>query len=656
MTSIQPDFKPASHSARAHTWCVARCLLGASLSLSAQAAPPVVAREGLYATAWMQRAVEFRGNALQTYRAATARLPQVKTDGQTASVEQQRVGGFKSKKPAVVLDIDETVLDNSPAQAALIAQGQSFGDGSAFERWVQAAQAQALPGAKAFITEARARGFRVVFISNRNCAKDTAFDANGRALSCPQKPATLKNLSQALGYTVAEADLMLRGEVQGRDDSDKVARRLELAKKNRIALLLGDDLNDFIRRAEYDPEAHATQWGDRWFALPNAMYGSWVSTLGKLDQVYAALQPWADAGPTPVLTPVPTPTPNPTPVDPAPQPTTSPGITQLNLVSWNLEWMSDADTLVSAQYWEECARLSFPNTKPFNREDLPFCDVYSKKGITTDAQYRSTKLAPMRARLAELAAEGMDVLSTQEVQGPSALAQVLPAGFEVLCATTRPDPQNLVVAVRKAWAQGLSCEEVRSLSREGAPGVSRPVRRGLAVSLPVNGKTVQLLDVHLKSSCPTGPLDTSSNPNCGTLRRQVEPLEAWIEAQAEAGRPFLIAGDWNRDLEAEARGNLPARGDASDPKGPIEQSVVRNVWPEINDMAPPTSAMALVQMDRSAAAGKACHDILDQMAVSITLRGMLAPASLQGGELPAAFLSRPKTASDHCPVRTRLVF
>jgi 5'-nucleotidase (lipoprotein e(P4) family) len=638
-----PASKPVSHSMRAHTWYVAVLLAGVSLSLSAQASPPVVAREGLYATAWMQRAVEFRANALQTYRAATARLAQVKTDGQTASVEQQRKGGFKSKKPAVVLDIDETVLDNSPAQAALIAQGQSFGDGSAFERWVQAAQAQALPGAKAFITEARARGFRVVFISNRNCAKDTAFDANGRALNCPQKPATLKNLSQALGYTVAEADLMLRGEVQGRDDGDKVARRTELAKKNRIALLLGDDLNDFIRRSEYDPEVHATQWGDRWFALPNAMYGSWVSTLGKLDQVYAALQPWSDADPAPVPTPVPTPTP-------------SSGITQLNLVSWNLEWMSDADTLVSAQYWEECTRLSFPNTKPFGREDLPFCDVYSKKGITTDAQYRSTKLAPMRARLLELAAEGMDVLSTQEVQSPSALAQVLPAGFEVLCATTRPDPQNLVVAVRQAWAQGLSCEEVHSLSREGTPGVSRPVRRGLAVSLPVKGKTVQLLDVHLKSSCPTGPLDTSSNPNCGTLRRQVEPLEAWIEAQAEAGRPFLIAGDWNRDLEAEANGHLPARGDGSDPQGPIQQAVVRSIWPEINDMAPPTSAMALVQMDRSAAAGKACHDILDQMAVSITLRGMLAPASLQGGELPAAFLSRPKTASDHCPVRTRLVF
>jgi hypothetical protein len=300
--------------------------------------------------------------------------------------------------------------------------------------------------------------------------------------------------------------------------------------------------------------------------------------------------------------------------------------------------------------------LNFPNAKPFGRQELPFCDVYSKRGITTDAHYRNAKLAALRARLVELAAEGMDVLSTQEVQGPSALAQVLPEGFEVLCATTRPDPQNLVIAVRKGWAQGLRCAEVRALSREDTPGVVHPVRRGLALSVPAQGHTLQVLTVHLKASCPSGPLDSTRNTACATLRHQAAPLEAWIEAQANAGHPFMIVGDWNRDLEAEAQHHYPARSDGSDPTGPINAEVVRNLWPEINDMAPPSSAMALVKMDRSAASGRACHDILDQMAVSLTLRGMLRPSSLDAGELPATFLSRPAAASDHCPVRTRLVF
>lgn len=600
-------------------------------------AQPVVAREQLNAVLWAQQAVEYRALSLQAYRQASARLATVKAATlQTASVEQAQSGGFKSKKPAVVLDIDETVLDNSPANARQVLDGRGF-DANAFQRWTLAAQATPLPGARAFSDKARALGLQLIFITNRECDKAAGYDSQGHAKSCPQKPATLQNLRTVLGYQVADTDVLMRYEVQGRDDSDKQARRAEVARRARIAMLIGDDLNDFIRRADYKAESHADKWGAQWFALPNATYGSWERGFAAVDQKYAALRAWSDPGSVPEGG--------------------TGAVGSLRLLSWNMEWLADPAALQEGNFWTECARLGFPNKKLPGHDDLPFCDVYKKDGITTAAQYEGKKLAALRTRLVELSGQpGVDVMAVQEVQNPAALAAVLPPTFEVRCFTTRPDPQNVGFAVRKGLNLPLSCEEVVSLSREDDADVDRPVRRGLALGITVKGKTLSILNVHLKSSCPTGRLDSASNSNCHTLQHQVAPLEAWLEQQADQGRPFMILGDWNRDLEAEVAGHFPARSDASDPTGPANPAVVRNLWPEINDLQPATSAMELVRMDRSASAGRACHDILDQMVYSITLKGLLAPGALDNGALPARFESRPAAASDHCPVSTQLVF
>jgi len=598
--------------------------------------PPVVAREQLNAVLWSQQAVEYRALSLQTYRQASARLATVKAASlQTASVEQAQAGGFKSKKPGVVLDIDETVLDNGPANARGVMDGRGF-DPKAFERWTLAAQATALPGVRAFVDKARALGLQLVFITNRECDKAAGYDNLGRAKVCPQKPATVQNLRAALGYKVADADVLMRHEVQDRDDSDKQARRAEVARRVRIAMLIGDDLNDFIRRADYDAQRHADKWGAQWFALPNATYGSWERGFASVAQKYVALQAWPDSGSAPEG---------------------GSAESRLRLLSWNMAWLADPAALQAANFWADCARLGFPNAKLAGHDELPFCDVYKRDGITTAAQYESKKLAALRARLLEMSSEpSVDVLAVQEVQNAAALAAVLPPAFEVRCFTTRPDPQNIGFAVRKGLNLPLTCDEVISLSREDDAEVGRPVRRGLALGVTVQGKTLSILNVHLKSSCPVGRLDSTSNRNCHTLQRQVAPLEAWIEQQAEQGRPFMIVGDWNRDLEAEVAGGFPARSDASDPAGPVNPAVVRNMWPEINDLQPATSAMELVRMDRSASAARACHDILDQMAYSITLKGLLAPGSLSQGTLPARFEKPAAAASDHCPLSTQLVF
>ncbi|MBI3367097.1 MAG: hypothetical protein HY021_01180, partial [Burkholderiales bacterium] len=429
--------------------------VGAAALAQPQAAPPITSRELLNAVLWQQITVEYRASALSAYRLATSRLDAVKVSGATASMEQLAMGGYRNKKPAVVLDIDETVLDNMPYDALLVQQGRPWPDPD-WEPWVAAAQAHAVPGVRGFVARARAKGFRVVFITDRDCRVEGGYDANGQALVCPQKEATLRNLTSALGYRPAAADLMLRGERQGRDDVDKQARRAELARTHRIALQVGDDLKDFIRTTDYDPDKHGAHWGTRWIILPNAVYGSWEKPMrGDLAKKYAALQPWVP----PVVPPA----------------------ARLKLLSWNLEWFADPQSLIAGDFWGQCAARNFPNEKL--QPEWPFCDVYKKDGILNAADYEAKKLVPLRARLAELGNGSADVLAVQETQGPAALQSVLPAGWRVACFSTRVDAQNVGFALRDAAGLTATCREIPALSLEGQPGVTHPVRRGLELTV-----------------------------------------------------------------------------------------------------------------------------------------------------------------------------
>lgn len=325
----------------------------------------------------------------------------------------------------------------------------------------------------------------------------------------------------------------------------------------------------------------------------------------------------------------------------------------LQLVSWNLEWLADPAALSAGHFWRICAAHHERGFKP--RDDLPYCDAYTKARLRSADDYARVKLAALRSGLAGLAAQGLDVLAVQEVQNPAALQAVLPPGYHVACFTTRVNAQNLGFALRDGLRADASCREIRSLSLEDDPSGDHPVRRGLELTLRRAGQRMTLLNVHLKASCPGGPLDAARSTHCALLQRQAAPLEAWVEDQARRGHAFLIVGDWNRDLEAEIRGHYPARHDGSDPRGPLRDATeVRNLWPEINDGAPPASAMELADVDRSAAAHHACFGRLDQLAVSRTLLARLDPATLSDGTLAARLLPRPAEASDHCPLQARL--
>ncbi len=226
----------------------------------------------LHSTLWTQTAVEYDGTARQAYVLAEQMMQRGLADSTwTASTEQAEMGhqDYRDKPPAVVLDVDETVLDNSPYQARLIREDEAYGSES-WKAWVREAQAAPVPGAQAFTQAAVQNGVQVVYLTNR--------DADVEA-------PTRKNL-RALGFPVDDAPdaVLTQGEQPGWDA--KTARRQWVAERYRILLLVGDNFGDFA--AEVDTSVTARRqrgrafreyWGTRWIVLPNPQYGSWEGAL-----------------------------------------------------------------------------------------------------------------------------------------------------------------------------------------------------------------------------------------------------------------------------------------------------------------------------------------------------------------------------------------
>lgn len=222
--------------------------------------------QNLHSTLWMQTSAEYAAITTQTYRAAGLALAAALADPNwTAAYEQ--TNDFRTLPPAVILDLDETVLDNSPAQARLIQSGKVYTE-EGFIAWVKESRAGAVPGAVEFLHAAHLKGVALYFISNRVCNPADAEDAT---------VAVLKKLR------IPFADDRLLCKTAG---SNKTDRRKAVAERHRILLLIGDDFNDFTavpdvveERAKLR-EFYGPMWGTKWFVLPNPVYGSWERAIG----------------------------------------------------------------------------------------------------------------------------------------------------------------------------------------------------------------------------------------------------------------------------------------------------------------------------------------------------------------------------------------
>jgi 5'-nucleotidase (lipoprotein e(P4) family) len=222
--------------------------------------------EGLNGVLWVQTSAEFWALTIATYDSAQVLLERALVDKSwSAALEQP--AGFENLPPAVILDIDETVLDNSPAEAQMALERTVYHQ-DLWNAWVEKTAAAAIPGAQSFIAFAAKRGVKVFLVTNR---------------AASEQAATLKNLT-ALGIAASDETILSPGENGW--TSDKTARRVEIARSHRVLLLVGDDMNDFVSTATLTPpqrvelaKKHADRWGRSWILLPNPMYGSWERAL-----------------------------------------------------------------------------------------------------------------------------------------------------------------------------------------------------------------------------------------------------------------------------------------------------------------------------------------------------------------------------------------
>lgn len=236
-------------------------------------APACITYENLNATLWMQTAVEYKASTTETYRDAQGALLRGLADRHwTAALEQ--TGDFANLPPAVVLDLDETVLDNSPFEARLVASGAAWSKDS-WQTWVNEENATMIPGSMDFLQFARTQRVAPIYITNRAC--DPTSDADP----------TVQQLRK-LKMPVATGSDWLLCEQPGAG-SDKSLRRAEVARHYRILLMFGDQLGDFLGIPKASAnlagreklfEDHQAMWGERWFQLPNPTYGSWEGAMG----------------------------------------------------------------------------------------------------------------------------------------------------------------------------------------------------------------------------------------------------------------------------------------------------------------------------------------------------------------------------------------
>jgi len=242
---------------------------------SVEAVPP---RDDVLAVTWVQTAAELDALTRTVYQAARASLDlALQDDSWTAALEQ--TGDLSGLSPAIVVDVDETVLDNSPYQARNILDGASF-DRSSWGTWVDEASASPVAGAVDFLVEAKGKGVDIYYVSNR---------------SKGQEEATRRNLAAHGFPDTDDLDHFLFRPAEG--DRSKTARREVIEATHRIVLLFGDNLFDFVEpeapdRATRDAlvEEHAAWWGVRWFMLPNPMYGSWDDVLHGYEHPDPAVQ------------------------------------------------------------------------------------------------------------------------------------------------------------------------------------------------------------------------------------------------------------------------------------------------------------------------------------------------------------------------------
>ncbi len=193
--------------------------------------------------------------------------------------------GCGKRPPAVVFDIDETVILNLGYERYLVTTGSPYSTAT-WSQWEKsgAHMVQAVPGATEAMAKLADLGITLVFISDR---------------SSENADQTIEALRYSgIAAPVHRQTLFLKGDVSGEPGKD--ARRAYVSASFCVLALVGDQLGDFsdalVRAGRLHASSSQSQpWGTGWFILPNPVYGS--SVRGTIDEIIPEQYQWAPGAP-----------------------------------------------------------------------------------------------------------------------------------------------------------------------------------------------------------------------------------------------------------------------------------------------------------------------------------------------------------------------
>ena len=214
---------------------------------------------------WTQTSVEYKGNALTVYALGRIRLDQALADKKWTAAPAEQKGDFANLPPAVVLDVDETVLDNSLYQVWMMKTGKTFST-KTWNEFCDAQVSRAIPGAVEFTKYADSKGVKVFYVTNRGVEVEKSTRENMEKLGFP------------MGGNV---DTFLMQNEKPDWGSTKGTRRAVIAKDYRILLNFGDNFGDFDDRYRSGLpdrlkafDENKERWGREWLVIANPTYGS----------------------------------------------------------------------------------------------------------------------------------------------------------------------------------------------------------------------------------------------------------------------------------------------------------------------------------------------------------------------------------------------
>lgn len=220
---------------------------------SAAATPSLIIQGPLWGAVWQQKASEYKALCFQAYNSARIQLDML--------LKQQH-----NKPIAIVTDIDETILDNSPYQVHSSLKNEEYSD-SSWIVWTKRVECDTVPGGLSFFQYAKSKGVNVFYITNRLEV---------------ERAQTLKELQRWNFPDATNDHLILKTAGSG-----KGPRRDIVSANYDIVMLFGDNLSDFSAVFDKKPQSerdeqtrnNAALFGSTFIVLPNTMYGDWEGAL-----------------------------------------------------------------------------------------------------------------------------------------------------------------------------------------------------------------------------------------------------------------------------------------------------------------------------------------------------------------------------------------